>query len=384
MRMKTNQTKQKGRSPSLPMTEERFNVQKKKILYVASTQVHLERFHMPYIKALKEEFDVCLMANGENVDEPINFQKSFFSFSNLKAICKIRSVLKRERFDAVILHTSLAAFLVRMAMLGMRSRPFVLNVVHGYLFFEPARGLKDHLMRLCERINRRRTDEIAVMNAEDLAIACKYQLCRGNTHFLYGMGCRFPKDLPEPNEALRARYADEDSLLLTFVGELSGRKNQSFLIRSVARLRNEGVPIRLLLVGEGRERTALESEIAALGLEGAVFAIGSQSPVLPYLAITDLYVSASKSEGLPFNLLEAMACGLPILASECKGQTDLLNVTEGALYPTGDQDAFCAAVKRFYLEGKRGVGTVSYPQLERYALDRVLEENLRIMKGFAQ
>lgn len=371
------QTANKAENPSVSP--------KKKLLYVASTQSHLERFHMPYIEVLRKDYDVIRMASGEGVEAPIGFQKSFFSLSNLSAISKIRGVLKREHFDAVILNTSLAAFLVRMAMIGLRRRPFVLNIVHGYLFFEPAKGLKDKLMRLCERINRRRTDEIAVMNAEDLGIVQKYRLCRGKTYFMYGMGLQLPSTLPAPNEELRARFVKgRGELLLTFVGELSGRKNQSFLIRSVARLREEGIPVRLLLVGEGGERDALEKEIGDLGLSDAVYAIGSQSPVLPYLAITDLYVSASKSEGLPFNLMEAMSVGLPILASAVKGQTDLLESTEGALYPADDQDAFCEAVKRFYREGKRGVGSVSYPQLERYALDRVMDENLRIMKGFAE
>lgn len=379
--MKTNEMKRQTPNEAVkPSVSPR-----KKLLYVASTQAHLERFHMPYIEALSKDFDVIQMANGDGVEAPISFQKSFFSFSNLASICRIRGVLKRERVDAVIVNTSLAAFLVRMAMIGLRRRPFVLNIVHGYLFFEPAKGLKDKLMLLCEWINRRRTDEIAVMNAEDLEIVQKYRLCRGKTHFLYGMGLQLNDTSPTPDEDLRTRFVKEGGeILLTFVGELSGRKNQSFLIRSVSRLRGEGIPVRLLLVGEGGEREALEKEIDDLGLSDAVYAIGSQSPVLPYLAITDLYVSASKSEGLPFNLMEAMSVGLPILASAVKGQTDLLESTAGALYPADDQDAFCEAVKRFYREGKRGVGSVSYPQLERYTLDRVMDENLQIMKGFAE
>ena len=113
-----------------------------KILYAASTQSHLVRFHQPYVDALWESCDVMLMANGQDVDFPVGFEKSLFSPANLGAVLRIRRVLKRERFDGVILNTSLAAFLIRAAMIGMRRRPRVLNIVHGYLFADPPRGLR--------------------------------------------------------------------------------------------------------------------------------------------------------------------------------------------------------------------------------------------------
>ena len=353
-----------------------------KILYAASTKSHLERFHKPYIEALREQFEVQCMANGEGIEHPISFQKSIFSFSNFQSIRQIRRILKQERFDAVILNTSLAAFLIRTAMVGMKKRPKVLNIVHGYLFFEPPQGKRDRMMLLCEKIHRRRTDEIAVMNAEDLRITEKYGLCKGKLHFINGMGIQMPKKMLVPDLALRAQYASsEGDILLTFVGELSERKNQIFLIRSVKRLREEGLPMRLMLVGEGSERAALEQEIEATGLSDAVFLTGNREPVLPYLAITDVYVSASRSEGLPFNLMEAMSAGLPIVASDVKGQTDLFSDMPKNLYTPNDMQAFCEAVKTA-CKGRMGVGATSYPQLEKYTLEAVFEDNLQVMKGF--
>ena len=140
------------------------------------------------------------------------------------------------------------------------------------------------------------------------------------------------------------------------------------------------MPIKLLLVGEGGERTALEEQILRLGLTETVSLLGNCEPVLPYLAITDLYVSASRIEGLPFNIMEAMACGLPILASATKGQTDLLGTTPDTLYPAGDMDAFCNALERVYRSKAYGVGACTYPVLERYRLSAVFEENLALLK----
>lgn len=355
---------------------------KKKILYVASTESHLRRFHMPYIEALRACAEVHLMAKGDRgaIDFDVPFEKSMLSLSNFRTILKIRKILRENRYDAVILNTSLAAFLVRAAMLFTRRRPFVHNIVHGYLFNEPVRSKKDRVLHLCERILRRKTDMISVMNAHDLEIAKRNKFCRGDVAFLYGMGVDMPTERPTPDPALRAQYAADGALLCTFVGELSTRKNQSFLIRAFDRLKRQGLPVRLMLVGEGGEREALEAEIASRGLDGTVWLLGNREPVLPYLGITDLYVSASRIEGLPFNIMEAMACGLPILASDAKGQTDLLSESDGALYREGDMDAFCAAMERFYKDGARGVGTCDYPILDRYRLDAVFEENLALMK----
>lgn len=352
-----------------------------KVLYAASTQSHLQRFHQPYIAALRREVEVHTMATGDGVAHPICFEKNYFSPKNLRSMFKIRRILKEERYDAVILNTTLTAFWVRMAMWGMKKRPYVLNIVHGYLFSMTG-GIKNRILYLCERMLRRVTDEIAVMNEEDLAIATEHCLCCGRVSMLRGMGY-VPAELPSArDEILRAEFAPlNDDFLCTFVGELSGRKNQAFLLSAVARLRNEGIPARLLLVGEGAERPTLEQMIRKNGWEEFVHLAGNCEPVLPYLAISDVYVSASRIEGLPFNVMEAMACGLPTVASDVKGQRDLLREHPAALYPLGDEDAFCAAVKEIYRTGRVGIRSATYPAIEGYSLSAVFEETLGVMRA---
>ena len=355
----------------------------KKILYAASTQAHLRRFHMPYIEELRRENEVLLMANGDGADFPIAFQKSMFSLKNLKAIFSIRKILKREKFDVLILHTTLAAFFIRMALLGMRKRPYVLNVVHGYLFNKPLEGKKDKLLLLCEKLTAKKTDQIAVMNAQDLEIARENKLCLGAVGFIRGMGYRIKREQIDPSVNARAQLGiPADRRVLTFVGELSARKNQIFLIQAMQRLKEEGIPATLLLVGEGAEREHYQHEIERLGLSDCVLMPGNCEPITPYLAATDLYVSASRIEGLPFNVMEAMSCGLPIVASNTKGQSDLLEQTHAdSLYPLNDSDAFCEKVKALLSQPTLGVGSVQYPMLEQYSLESVFEENINLMKG---
>ncbi len=353
-------------------------MKKNKILYAASTASHLCRFHMPYIEALRENATVLLLADGEDVDFSVPFHKSFFSLSNLASIKKIRKILKKESFDMIIVHTTLAAFLVRMATVGLKRRPYIKNVVHGYLFSEKDKGLRSRILLLCEKLLAGRTDEILVMNDEDLRIAQSHRLCRGEVSFLYGMGLSDNLGAAEANTELRKRFTENaDDLLCTFVGELSGRKNQAFLIQAVKQLRHFGIPAKLLLLGEGSERRELEALVSSLSLEDHVFLPGNIEGVSDYLAITDLYVCASRSEGLPFNILEAMNYGLPILASDVKGQNDLLE--KERLYPLGDMDAFCKAVRQIYEKKRFGIGTAEYPNLAQYRLSSVFEKNLNLL-----
>ena len=228
------------------------------------------------------------------------------------------------------------------------------------------------------RMMRKRTDALAVMNAEDFEIAREYPLCRGEVTFMRGMGLPEADTALMRDEHLRAEYAGRDELLCTFVGELSERKHQSFLIEATACLRAEGVPMKLLLLGDGNHRESLERQIAELHLQDAVFLAGNREPIAPYLGISDLYVSASISEGLPFNVMEAMRAGLPILASDTKGQNDLLSEYPDTLYPLNDLKSFCDTLKKIRAAGKYGIGSRCYPSLEQYRLDAVFDENMKL------
>ena len=353
-----------------------------KILYCASSDSHLVRFHMPYIRALSQSYAVFLLGNGPRSDYALPFSKHFFSLSNAKAFLKMRRILRRESFDAILTHTSMASFLLRLSLKGKKKRPAVLVTVHGYLFSKNPKGLREHILLLCEKLVRGQTDAIAVMNQEDHEIAQKYKLSRGPLFFLFGMG------LPDvygnvQSMDIRNRYSiSKQELLLGYVGELSKRKNQIFLIRAVAKLREDGIPVRLFLVGEGAEKESLEQEARRIGMAPYIFFLGESDAVTSFLTSMDLYVSASRFEGLPFNLMEAMEAGLPILASAVKGQTDLLIEDPDSLYSPESMEEFCQKVKAIRKGKALGAGSCSYPNLSKYRLSEVFDQNMRIFEGW--
>ena len=331
-----------------------------KILVAASNMVHINNFHRPYIEAFREKgHHVCVMARGEGADFDIPFEKRSLSFANFKLSYKIRDILKKESFDVIYLHTSLAAFWVRMALRGVKKKPYVINTVHGYLFGKTSGSLHNRLYLLCEKLLKKQTDDIAVMNEEDYKIAKENKLCRGQVYLTNGMGVRFKSGDIEPVKLQDGRVS------LVFVGELSKRKNQIFLVKAMKRL--EGYT--LTLVGDGDGREEIEKFVSQNGLSDRVFITGFTKQAYEYMKGCDIYVSASTIEGLPFNIMEAMYLGKPIVASNIKGQCDLL--PSSSLYEYNNEDEYVALVK------KTEIRDVSY-DVDKYSLENVLPENMEI------
>lgn len=307
-----------------------------KILYAASTYSHLKSFHMPYIEALRRDgCTVMTMANGEEADFNIPFVKKTVSVQNRACRKMIREIIEREGFDLIILNTSLAAFHIRQA-LPRKSKPRVVNIVHGYLFSNRTSNgfkakLKSRIMLLAEKLAAKKTDAILTMNSEDFDIAVQNKLCTSEVSNTLGMGVP-DKRVKIPREIFRERNSAKDKYVMLFVGELSSRKNQSFLISAMPAVISVRENAVLWLVGEGDERANLELLAAELGVSERVRFFGRRDNVSDYLAAADLYVSASRIEGLPFNIVEALGAGCPILASDIKGHRDILKDGAGRLY----------------------------------------------------
>lgn len=134
---------------------------------------------------------------------------------------------------------------------------------------------------------------------------------------------------------------------LLFVGRLAAQKGVPVLLEALARARREEPGLSLALVGDGPGRAALEAQARALGLGGAVSFLGyrSQSEVAVHLAEASALVLPSFAEGVPVVLMEAMAAGLPVVATQIAGIPELVeNGVSGLLVPPGDEEALARAM----------------------------------------
>lgn len=357
---------------------------KKKILIVASTSDHLMNFHMPYIKKLKENYIVKTMAKDTTrkfADFNINFEKKVFSFKILKVVKEIRKILKQEEFDVVFVNTTLASFWVRYAMKGFKKKPKIVNVVHGYLFDERTPWLKKLALLTAEKFVKNVTDDIIVMNNEDEDIAIKHKLCKNKVIKIAGMGidgARFSK------ENISETFNSGNDYKISFIGELSKRKNQKFLIEFVNKIRKYDINIKLTLIGDGNEKKKLQKIVKNKKLSDVVVFHGYDNKIQNHLQDSDYYITGSRIEGLPFNVLEAMYAGCVVFASDIKGNVDLIDDLEnGILFRCGDVGNL---IEKFRLvknnkELQIKVRTKAQEDSQKYLLENIFDENIQIFTG---
>lgn len=154
---------------------------------------------------------------------------------------------------------------------------------------------------------------------------------------------------PEGHEASSGAesFAPRGSMVIGSVGRLDSVKAYDVLLQAFAQVSQSDVTIdpRLVLVGDGPERAALEYRIHKLGLASRVWMAGERDDVPRLLQVLDVYVCSSIAEGMALTIIEAMASGLPVIATQVGGNPELVVSQEtGTLVPPGDPDALAQAL----------------------------------------
>jgi len=155
---------------------------------------------------------------------------------------------------------------------------------------------------------------------------------------------------PADRAALRRQLAcDAKEKLVVCAARLDSEKRLDILMRSVAELRRRQLPVRLLLIGAGPMKDELQQMARELGLAAHVQFVGylAQDKLAQYLAASDMFALPSLAEGLPVSILEAMACGTAVVASNVDGTPDIITDGQnGFLVPPGDAAALTARLEQ--------------------------------------
>lgn len=352
-----------------------------KVLFTASTYSHIVNFHRPYLAAFRRlGWTVEVACGGTPMEIPeahrvvyIPFEKEMLSPRNITAWRQLRRLMKEEQYDLVSCHTSLASFFTRMAVRGLKNRAKVACTAHGYLFGEENSTAKNLLLSTAEGLAAPVTDLLMTMNSWDTGYAMAHKLGKKIVE-VPGIGLDTDRLRPvsgQERAALRAEWGiAEGDILLLYAAEFSGRKSQQVLIRAMTHLPEQ---VKLALPGQGALREACMALAEELGVAGRVLFPG-QVQMARWYGAADLAASASRSEGLPFNIMEAMYCGLPVVASRVKGHTDLLEESgAGLLYPYGDWAACAGCVQELIQDRElaKRMGERGRQAVQAYTLDQV-------------
>ena len=358
----------------------------RRVLFTASTYSHIVNFHRPYLREFKRrgwQVDVACGGSAMAIPEAdhvihIPFEKSMASIQNANAMLRLRRLIHSRRYELVSCHTSLASFFTRMAVRGMWRRPKVVCTVHGYLFVDGSPGKDQVLLGGAEALAAPVTDLLLTMNSWDDQYARAHKLGRRIAK-IPGVGVDFSRFTPVSEEERRHIRASlgfgPDAFLLIYAAEFSKRKSQKVLIRALSKLPdNVG-----LLPGRGGLLDECKDYAENLEVSRRVVFPGQIADMNPWYAAVDCAVSSSRSEGLPFNIMEAMYCGLPVVATDVKGNRDLVRSEQtGLLFPFGDDNKCAQQIMRLIEEPELAgrLAKAGQDAMRPYSLETVLPQIL--------
>lgn len=311
----------------------------RKVIFVANTARFFVMFEQNNIRLLQSMgYEIHCASNFEqerDVDaknilqqlnvtiHQIDIARSPFSMRNLNAYRQLKALMQQEQFDLVDCHTPMGGVLARLAAKATKTVP-VLYTAHGFHFYKGCPLQNRLIYETIERWLARYTDGLITINEEDYQAAKSFHL-RGKAYKIPGVGIDVKgiHDLKVDRAQKRRELGvPEDAFVMLSVGDLNANKNHSTAIKAFAKA---DIPNSYYLIcGEGELRNELGSLAEKLGVSQRIRLLGFRNDVREILKASDLFVFPSFREGLSVALLEAASAGVTCVASNIRGNVDLL------------------------------------------------------------
>ena len=353
-----------------------------------------ERFDRRFLTGpdLGAEGDFFAEARAAGVEPVVvrSLHREISPGADLAALVWLVKYLRRERIEILHTHTSKAGFLGAVAA-RLAGTPVVVYTPHGHIFGEGARipgvegrGRRAMLLRL-RRLAERWSDRIVALNQEDLEEQVALGLAPREKYVVVPNGI----DLGVYESSANGQGRDEvradlrirgRTPTVAVVGRLTTEKGQDVLIRALARLGGRRAPV-LLIIGGGPEEAALREMCRSLGVEERVRFLGVRTDVPVLLRGADIVVLPSRYESGGLALMEAMASGLPVIASDVGGVPDLIrDGEEGLLVPPGDPEPLADAIHRV-IYNPRLAGRLAAAGRAKVRRDHTIDRTATILQG---
>jgi glycosyltransferase involved in cell wall biosynthesis len=295
---------------------------------------------------LTEDFDVTVAAHGGEFLREVaatagarfvplrHVRRAINPWRDLAGFAELVRLFRREQPEIVHASSSKAGVLARLAAVAA-GVPIRIFTVHGWAFAAYS-GLPSTIYRAADRVASGLTTMTICVSEHERAMGLRAGTCRSDRTVVI-------PNAVDVAAAPRARHERRPPRLIT-VGRLKAPKDFPTLVRAVGALPPAAFD-ELLVVGDGPDRGPLAGEVSSLGLDGRIRLLGERADVPALLADADVFVLSSRSEGLPVSVIEAMAAGLPVVASAVGGLHELVVDGEtGLLVRPGDPEALADAL----------------------------------------
>lgn len=276
----------------------------------------------------------------------VDLNRNPFSFQNISAYKQLCRIIQENKIKAIHCNTPTGGLLGRLAGKKCRVKK-VIYQTHGFHFYKGAPLLNWLLYYPVEKWLARYTDALITINQEDYALAKRKMKLRngGKVYYVPGVGVdihKFTQATIDKAAKRRELGIPEDAVLLLSVGELNNNKNHETIIRAIADMN-----VYYIIAGRGELHKHLENLIDSLKLNNRVKLLGFRSDVKELYEAADMFVFPSFREGLSISLMEAMAAGVPIVASRIRGNVDLIeDGVNGFLCDPQDVDCFTNKIRQ--------------------------------------
>ena len=363
----------------------------KKVLYVTTVSRTINAFLIPHINMLLDNgYEVhCACSIDKPVDKELQrrgvkifevpFSRNPLGIGNIKAFIKLEELQRINDYDIVHVHTPIAAIYGRLLKLNFPSLR-IIYTAHGYHFLKGASKLGWILYYPIEKIMAKFTDVTININKEDYEIT-KEKLKPKKCYLLNGVGLDLDKYKKLSSKEIQEKrkefgLKDKDFVVL-MVAEINKNKNHIQLINAMDILKDKYPNIKVLCIGDGTLKESLEKQIILRNLQNNIFMLGYRLDVNKLINISDIGILLSRREGLPRNIMEFMACGRKVIATDIRGCRDLIcDETIGTLVNVDDYESTAKAIEKYYILSDKSFEVSK--EIRKYDIESINSELLKI------
>ncbi|MBO4878238.1 MAG: glycosyltransferase family 4 protein [Ruminococcus sp.] len=311
----------------------------------------------------------------------VDFIRAPYDPRNYKAYRQIKAIMEQNKFDLIHCNTPIGGIIGRYAAkkCGIDK---VIYQAHGFHFYNGAPFINRTLFYNIEKHFAKDTDVLVTINSEDFEAAKAFSLRKGGKlRYVHGVGINLSVYDGAEKRSQQKRselgLGDADIAVIS-VGELNKNKNNIVIAKAMAMINNKN--LHYYICGVGPEEAAIKSFASEHGLSENIRFLGYRNDVRELLSACDIFVMPSFREGLSRSLMEAMACGLPCVASRIRGNTDLIVEGGGYLCAPDSPEEFADALRKCLTADRKSMGEVNMQSVKQYDLSIVIAEWKQIYK----